>query len=162
MHAQAPAPKPNPELKKLQAYVGHWTVEGEMNPPSGPAIKISGTYDGKMTLGGFYFQGLARNKESLQAVEYFGYDPVNRNIVGNTYAVDGTQTTWVATISGNTVSWTGKAIAAAGEQYSVRGRDVFTADFMSITSTLERSSDGKTWVPFFEGKWTKAAAPAKK
>jgi hypothetical protein len=163
MQAQAPAPKPNPEVKKLQAYVGHWTVEGEWKPgPWGPGVKIASTYDGKMTLGGFFFQGLARDKGVMQVAEYFGYDPVNKNFVANTYMVDGTKIMWVGTASGNTFSWTGKAIAATGEQYSIRGRDAFTADFKSLASMLERSADGKTWVPFLEMKWTKAAAPAKK
>jgi hypothetical protein len=34
---QAPAPQPDPEVKKLQALVGHWTFKGEYKAgPLGP------------------------------------------------------------------------------------------------------------------------------
>src|SRR5918992_422641 len=43
--AQAPeAPKPGPELKLLQYFVGKWTSEGEMKPgPMGPGGRITGS-----------------------------------------------------------------------------------------------------------------------
>ncbi len=162
MQAQAPAPMPNPEVKKLHVYVGHWTVEGELKPgPWGPGVKISQTYDGQMAIGGFYFRG-QWGKGVMASVDYFGYDPVTKNLVGDSYGLDGTRTSWVGRASGNTFSWTAKATTATGEQYSLRGHEAFAADFMSIAITYERSSDGKTWMPFLEMKWAKVAASAKK
>jgi hypothetical protein len=58
MQAQSQAPKPDPEMKKLHVFVGHWTYEGEATPgPLGPGGKFAGEYDGQMILGGFFYQG---------------------------------------------------------------------------------------------------------
>jgi len=57
MQAQAPAPKPDAEVKKLHAVVGHWTFEGEAKPgPLGPGGKFTGESNCQMILGGFFFQ----------------------------------------------------------------------------------------------------------
>jgi hypothetical protein len=162
MQAQAPAPTPNPEVKKLRAYVGHWTFEAEVKPgPWGPGVKVSGTYGGKMTLGGFFFQGEAKDKGVLQDVDYFGYDAVSKNLVADSYYADGNRVSMVGSVSGNTFKWSGKATSAGGEQYSLRIQDNFAADFMSVQSTWERSPDGKTWVPYVEMKWAKAEVAPK-
>lgn len=40
VQAQAPVPKPGPEIRKLHVLVGHWTYEGEYKPgPLGPGAK---------------------------------------------------------------------------------------------------------------------------
>ena len=42
---QAPAPQPDPEVKKLQVLVGHWTFKGEYKAgPLGPGGKVAGEY----------------------------------------------------------------------------------------------------------------------
>jgi len=162
VHAQPP--KPNPELKKLQAYLGHWTVEGEVKQgPQGPGTKFKGTYDGQMTLGGFFFQGQMRDSKGvLQGIDYFGYDAATKNFVVDSHLVEGVRISQVGSVSGNTFSWTGKASTPTGEQISIRERDAFTPDFTSFTITVESSPDGKTWVHVFEGKYTKASAAPEK
>ena len=52
--AQAPSPKPGPEHRKLQYFVGKWTSTGEMKAnPMGPAGKMSNTETCEWFQGGF-------------------------------------------------------------------------------------------------------------
>lgn len=51
MLAEVQPPKPDAELKKLNADSGHWTYEGEAKPgPLAPGGKFSGEFDGQMIL----------------------------------------------------------------------------------------------------------------
>ena len=57
VRAQAPAPKPDPEVKRMHAWVGHWTFEGEFKPgPLGPGGEFTGEFSCRMILGGFFLQ----------------------------------------------------------------------------------------------------------
>jgi hypothetical protein len=165
--AQAPssAPKPDPELKKLAVLVGHWTYEGEYKPgPLGPGGKITGVYDGQMTLGGFLFQ--ARMTESgamgvMRALEIERYDTVNKNVASSVYQDDGSAFLGVVTVNGNTVTWAGKFVAG-GKEYSFREPLVLALDLMSGTAKGEISVDGQKWTPFFEAQYTKTKPAPKK
>jgi hypothetical protein len=163
--AQAPAPKPNPELKKLLPLVGHWTYEGEYKPgPLGPGGKITGVYDAHWILGGFFLQ--AQEAEKGEAgethnLEIDSYDPVNKTFASDLYQSDGTRFSGTLTIAGNTITWAGKWVIA-GKQYLFREPFVLAPDSMSGTTKGEISTDGKTWTPFFEGKFTKAKPGSKK
>ncbi len=54
---RAQAPKPYPELQKLQPFVGDWVSEGEdKSTPLGPAGKTTGKSSAKWILDGFYLQ----------------------------------------------------------------------------------------------------------
>jgi hypothetical protein len=59
------------------------------------------------------------------------------------------------TITGNTVIWAGP-LEVGGKHYQFRETFVCPADFMSGTSKREVSTDGKTWIPFWEAKFVKA------
>jgi Protein of unknown function (DUF1579) len=89
MRAQAPAPKPGPEVKKLRAMLGHWTYEGEAKP--GPGC-LGGKFTGEMTcqmsLGGFFLQCRFTEKDSA-VLETDAYDPVNKNFTHDSYSDDG-------------------------------------------------------------------------
>lgn len=163
MQAQAPAPKPDPELKKLHVWVGHWTYEEEDKPgPLGPGGKITGEYDGQMILGGFFFQGRWKGaKGETIALEMGGYYPVNKNFASDVYWDDGTRLLGAVTVSGNTFTWEGKC-ATGGKQYLLKGHRLLAADFMGFTETFEISTDGKTWAPAWEGKYTKVKPAPKK
>jgi hypothetical protein len=83
MRAQAPAPKPDPALKKLGVLVGHWTYEEEWKAgPLGPGGKMSGVYDAHMILGGFFLEAEQTEKGvmgEIRNLEIDAYDPVNKN-----------------------------------------------------------------------------------
>jgi hypothetical protein len=165
MQAQAPTPKPGPEVKKLHVLVGRWTYEGEYKPgPLGPGGKVSGEYDGRMILGGFFFEGRATEKGPAgqsRGLEIDGYDPVNKNFSYHYFMDDGSALTGALTVAGNT--WTGAAkLVTAGKQYQFKGTFVLAADLASGTFEGEISVDGKTWTPWFEMKYTKVPPAAKK
>ncbi len=161
MQAQAPPPKPDPEMKKLHVWVGHWTYEEEDKPgPWGPGGKATGEYVGQMILGGSFFQGQYKDKGG-QALEVCGYDPVNKEFDQDLYWSDGTRLSGVLTVSGNTWTWTGKRVVG-GKQYLAKSQMIFAPDLMSATERGKISSDGKTWTPFYEGKYTKVQPAPKK
>jgi hypothetical protein len=168
--AQTPAaaPKPDPEFKKFADHrVGHWTYEGEYKPgPLGPGGKVTGTSTYQMILGGFFVERRDTEKDAKgvesQDLALDGYDPVNKNFTTTEFGDDGGIYSGVFTLSGNTGTWSGKSISVAGKQYSFRGTTIYAADWMSSTNKGEVSSDGKTWVPFSEIKYTKVKPAPKK
>ena len=165
MHAQAQAPKPDPELKKLSVFVGHWTYEGEYKPgPLGPGGKVAGEYTGQMILGGFFFQARWTEKGpagETQGLDIEAYDPVNKNFVSNWYLSDGSRFSGVTAISEKTDAIAGKFLLT-GKQYEFKDTLIFAADLMSVTERGEISADGKTWTPWVENKWTKTKPAPKK
>ena len=165
LQAQAPARKPDPELKKLHVLVGHWTYEGEYKGgPLGPGGKITGEYDAHMILGGFFVQDQSTERGAMgetRSLGITGYDPANKNFTYNGYGSDGSTFSGTVTISGNTLTWAGKFVIA-GKQYQFKEPFVLAPDLMGGTARAEISADGKMWTPFFEAKYTKAKPAPKK
>jgi uncharacterized protein (DUF2147 family) len=163
--AQTTAPKPDPALQKLHVWVGHWKYEGEYKPgPLGPAGKATGEYDGKIILGGFAFRGQWTEKgpaEETRGLEVYGYDPVNKNYPFSIYIDNGGIYSGAMNVSGNTYTLMGKFLAA-GKVYDAKATVISASDGMSATRKNEISADGKTWITFEEGKFTKAQPAAKK
>jgi len=166
MQAQAQAPKPDPEVKKLGVYLGHWTYEGESKPgPWSPGGKLTGERDARWILGGFYVEFRTREKGPTgesQSIEIDGYDLANKTATWTVYADDGETVSGVSAFSSRTTqTWSGKFVFG-GKQYLVRGTDIFAPDLLSFTEKSEFSSDGKTWMPDWVFKATKAQPAAKK
>ncbi len=163
--AQAPAPKPDPALRKLSVLVGHWTYDGEYKPgPLGPGGKITGVYDAHMILGGFFMQAQETEKGAMgetRNLEIDAYDPVNKTFTSDLYQSDGTKFSGTLTVAGNTITWAGRWVIA-GRTYYFKEPFVLAPDLMSGAAKGEISTDGKTWTPFFEGKFTKAKPAPKK
>jgi hypothetical protein len=161
MQAQAPAPKPNPEVKKLHADLGHWTYVGEAK--SGPGC-LGGKFTGEMTcqmiLGGFFLQCWLTEKEG-RILEIDGYDPVNKNFTHDSYGDDGGRFSGMLAITGNTWTYAGRWVSA-GKQYQYKGTFVLAPDLTSGTYKDEISPDGKTWTTCEESKYTKVKPAAKK
>jgi len=157
--------KPDPELKKLAVYVGQWKYEGEYKPgPLGTAGMATGSATGEMILRGCFLEWRWKEKANTaetQGFEILNYDPMNRNYASASYADDGSSSSGAYVIDGNTSNYSGKFVVG-GKQYLSRVTEVFTADRASFTQKAEISVDGKTWVPFFEAKFTKAKPAPKK
>jgi len=170
--AQAPAPKPDPQLKQFSAlFAGRWTYDGEYKPgPLGPGGKITGEYTGQTILKGFFFEGRETEKGAtgeVHNVEIDAYDPANKNFTSNLYQDDGSRFSGTVTVSANTITWEGKYFVA-GQPILLRAPFVLAADRTTATEKVDVSTDGgKTWGPFFEATWTKVkpvpnkAAPKK-
>ena len=156
--------KPGPEHQKLDIWVGDWQYWGEVQgSPMGPAGRVVGKMTVRHILGGLFVE--FRNEETgptgtNQYLEVDGYDPVNKRYTWNGFSSDGSANAVTYTIDGTTVRYSGTAVVA-GKQYQIRGTVVFATDFMSDVEKREYSTDGKTWAPLFEGKFTRVkAAPA--
>jgi hypothetical protein len=164
LQAQTPAPKPGPEHKKLEIWVGDWTYEGDYHAtPFGPAGKCTGKVSVRPILGGFFVEFRAEEKGAAGTTQYFeidGYDPVARKYIWNGFDSQGLSETVTYTIEGNTVAYSG-ALVIGAKQAKSRGTFVFASDFMSHAAKYEISVDGKAWMRFFEGRFTKVKSSPK-
>ena len=107
-------------------------------------------------LGGFF---LTRHYEEkgpagdLRGIEILGYDPVRKIYTDASIDSSGTSATGTVTLTGNT--WRATATTRAGGM-SFKQRCTFTTPVSNaFTVVCEASTDGKTWEPVFEGKWTR-------
>jgi len=73
---------------------------------------------------------------------------------------DGSKYVGATTVSGNTETIAEKLLLG-GEQYDVRHTVAYSADLTTADWKAEISSDGKTWVCWFEQKMTKVKPTAK-
>jgi len=144
----AQAPKPDREVEKLRAELGHWTFEVEAK--TGPGC-LDGKFTGEMAcqaiLGDSFLQCWLTEKEQDGEFRFFvieGYDPVNKNFTRDGYAEDGSKSSSVLTIQKNEWTYTGRWIAD-GKQYRYKGTFIFAPDFASGTFTDAISLDGEKW-----------------
>ena len=159
--AQAPVPKPGPEHKKLEIWVGDWTSEGESKAtPLGPAVKHSDKVSVRKILGGFFLESRAESNGVPQYFDIDGYDPVNKKYTWNFFISDGSFIVGTYTLEGKTEAYSG-TVTSGDKQYKIRGTIVFAADLNSAIEKAELSFDGKTWMPVYEGKYIKAKSSSK-
>jgi hypothetical protein len=162
---QTPASKPDPALQRLRGWLGHWTYQIETQAtPMGPAGKSSGEADFRMVLGGFFMEVHYREKGSAgnsELIEFVGYDAASNTFFNPYFGSDGSTSTSTLTANGNTFNSSGK-ISVGGKQYMTRGVDTLSDDGMIATWKGEISTDGKTWMPWYEMKGTKVKPAAKK
>jgi len=165
LRAQTAAPKPDPEFKKFDVFLGHWTYDGENKAgPFGPANRVSGEETGKRILGGFFLQSQFIEKGAMgetRGIEIVGYDPANKTFFSNEYFDNGTMASGAYVFNGSTVTYSGKFMVM-GKPYMTKNTMIFAADSMSFTAKAEISTDGKAWAPFFEGQFTKIKPAPKK
>jgi hypothetical protein len=133
--------------------------------PLGPAEKVTGEAKDEWILGGFFLQAWSKEKGAKgmsQILEIDGYDPANKKLTFTLFLDGGyTESGTFSFASATEWSYEGK-LFAGGKQYSARGKGVLAADMKSFTLSGEISTDGKTWTPWWEGKFTKTEAAPKK
>src|SRR6185295_7409993 len=82
--AQAPVPKPGPEQKRLEVFVGSWTFEGQFRGGTiGQGGKVTGTETSQM-LGGFFVERHYKEKGPAgerRGIHVFGHDPVKKTYI---------------------------------------------------------------------------------
>ncbi len=156
--AQAPTPNPGPEQKRLEVFVGNWTLEGEVKPgPEGPGGKVTGT-DRNQMLGGFFIDRRFEEKGpmgELKGVHIFGYDPVKKTYITSGFDSAGGFDSGTIAVSGNTWTFLSTGVSG-GKPVQTRCPLTFAAGNTSFSVKCEISTDGKTWAPSFEGRWTKS------
>ncbi len=156
--AQAQAPQPGPDHKKLEVWVGEWKYEGDIKEsPIGPAGKLSGKQNGRMVMNGFALEWTGEESGAFGNVKWGEMDTYNT--ATKKYALLGYQDdggTWTGTMSAKGTTWSGSGtLVDKGKSYKTRSKGTFSADGKTFTWKGEISTDGKTWAPWTEGKMTK-------
>ena len=153
--AQGPPapPKPGPEHKKLEYFVGKWTWESEIKANEFvPAGKIVGTETATLGPGGFYVE--SRNEGQLGTrlaiIAYDSHAKVYTSYYANSVGLVGTAT---GTVNGNTWTWMVEDKYAG---YSVKGRTTITILSPTQYTSKYEMADGKGgYTTILEGKATK-------
>ena len=153
--AQAPPapPKPGPEHKKLEYFVGKWTVEGEFKPNAYvPAGKTLSTETDTLGPGGFYVESRAEGQlpTRLAIMAYDSHAKVYTSYYASSVGLVGTGT---GTVNGNTWTWMVED-KFAGE--AVKGRTTVTTLSPTQYTFKYEMADGKGgYTTIVEGKATK-------
>lgn len=157
--AQMKAPKPGPEVKKLDYFVGHWTSEGDMKPgPMGPGGKFRSEDHVEWLDGGFFIvlhtKSTGGGMPDWTSTAYMGYDTQEKVYTYNVFDSIGENSSSKGTVDGGT--WTWLSDMKMGPQ-NMKGR--YTVKIVSPTAynyKFEVSSDGTNWTLVMDGKETKA------
>src|SRR5215472_1235894 len=115
LQAQAPqgAPKPGPELKKLDYNIGTWKVEGEAKPfgPM-PGGKFTGTEKCEWYSGGFFVMCHSEGTGPMgpgKSVSFIGYDSTEKVYTYLEFTSTGDAIDSKGTVSGDTWNWTAES-----------------------------------------------------
>jgi hypothetical protein len=151
--ARTDEPKPAPELRKLDYFVGTWAAQGEIRPgPLGAGGRFTGTNRVQWMDGGFFlvtqsdFEG-AMGKGS--ETSYMGWDADTRTYTYDSFNTLGEVDRARGTVNGDT--WTWLSETKIGEK-TMKGR--LTQKVRSPAAydfRFETSFDGKTWTTMLEG-----------
>lgn len=154
--AEEPAgpPKPTPEHKAMEVWIGTWAGSGEMKPgPMGNGGPMSWTEECSW-FGGAGFNVVCKSKGTgpegpQQGIGIMGYDPAKK--VYTYYGVD--TTGWMGasdgTRSGDTWTFTSMD-AMGGKTYHGRYSSTLTSP-THATFKYEISEDGETWTTVMDG-----------
>ncbi len=159
VHAQTG--KPGPEHKRLEVFVGSWTWVADLKPGIfGPAGKCTGVERFQWLPGEFFLQMNREGKcpgGDLRQTIIFGYDPVNKRHTGTFFDhTSGGSTSATTTTSGNTWKWAGTGYTGEGKGFQERCTLTLATGGGSSSLTCEIATDGKTWTPSWEAKYTKS------
>jgi Protein of unknown function (DUF1579) len=155
--AQMGPPKPGPELKKLDVFVGIWTLDGNMKPgPMSPGGAISENEKCEWMDGGFYLVCNSEYKSTSGngvGLAVMGYSPDDKAYTYREFNSFGEFEDSKGSVAGDT--WTWIADEKMGGM-TMKGR--FTMKIISATSytfMFEMSQDGTKWSTVMDGKATK-------
>ena len=154
------APKPGPEHKRLEYFVGKWTTVGEMKPsPFGPAGKFTASDACEWFQGGFAIVCQSDGKGpagAMKSIGIMGYSADQK--VYTYYGLDNTAMTMMAaakgTIQGDTWTFTDSG-TMGGQPYQSRFI-LKTGGPSSYTFRWEGLGKDKKWMPIVEGTSTRA------
>lgn len=157
-------PKPAPELKKLDYFVGSWKTEADMKPnPYGPGGKITGSDKVQWMEGNFFLIVHSRFSGSMGSgleLAAMGYDPAKKVYTYNSFNSMGERDSATGTVEGDTWTWNSDPAASMN---GMKWR--FTQKILSPSSysmKFEVSPDGSAWSTVMEGKATKMEENATK
>jgi hypothetical protein len=157
-------PKPAPELKSLDYFVGDWTSQGEMKPgPWGAGGKMTGTSHCSWMQGNYFVvcnESASGAMGAMHGLGVLGYDTATKMYTYNGFNSMGENEHASGTRDGKTWTYTNESMMGGK---MMKGRYTMTENSpTSYDFKLETSEDGKTWSSMMEGKVTKKAAAEKK
>ncbi len=157
-----PKPGPGPEVKKLAAMVGWFTVEDELKAgvmgPNSPAMKYTGTDDCRWAAGGFAVictAVLHMGARKYSETSFIYYDPTAKSYRYHAVDSSGEIENKRGTVSGDTWTWLGES-TIAGKVYQTR----YLMKFVSKDSfeyTDEAGESENSMKVFVSGKETRVA-----
>jgi Protein of unknown function (DUF1579) len=155
--AQMEAPKPAPELKKLDVFVGNWSLDGNMKPgPMGPGGPMTESEKCEWMEGGFYVVCHSDYKSSMgngMGLSVIGYSADDKAYTYREFNSLGEFVDSRGTLDGDTWTWTSDEKMGG---VTMKGR--FTMKMTSATSynfMFEMSQDGAKWTSAMDGKASK-------
>jgi hypothetical protein len=155
--AQTQPPKPAPELKKLDVFVGSWTLDGNMKPGMmGPGGSMAETEKCEWMDGGYYLVCHSDYKSSMGngvGLSVMGYSTDDKAYTYREFNSFGEFDDSRGTIEGDTWTWTNEEKMG---NMTMKGR--FTIKMTSATSynfMFDMSQDGTKWSNVMDGKATK-------
>jgi hypothetical protein len=155
--AQTQPPKPGPELKKLDIFVGSWTLDGTMKPGSmGPGGTMTENEKCEWMEGGFYLVCHSDYKSSMGngvGISVMGYSTDDKAYTYREFNSFGEFDDSRGHLDGDTWIWTNDEKMGS---MTMKGR--FTIKMTSTTAynfTFDMSQDGTKWDTVMEGKASK-------
>ncbi len=155
--AQASAPQPSPELKKLDYFVGTWTLEGDFKAGAmGLAEKVTGSDRYEWMDGGFFLTGHSDFKSADgtgSSLALIGYDPQDRIYTYDAFNSMGDAEHAKGSFSLDTWIWTARfkiGLKDTQSRYLVKVLSPTSYEFKHLMS-----EDGFTWTTIIEGKASK-------
>lgn len=155
--AQMQPPKPGPELKKLDVFVGTWTLDGNMKPGMmGPGGPMTENEKCEWMDGGFYLVCHSEYKSSMGngvGLSVMGYSSEDKAYTYREFNSFGEFEDSKGSLDGDTWTWTNDEKMGG---MTMKGR--FTMKMTSATSynfMFEMSQDGTKWTTMMDGKGTK-------
>lgn len=157
--AQAPPslPKPGPEVKKLDHFVGTWTIAGDSKAsPFGPAGKFSGTEHNEWIMDGHFLLSHNDSKTSMgdeKGLSVMGYDADGKTYIYQSFDNSGMWEQAKGAVDGDTWTWLSED-KINGKL--VKGR--YTVKVLSPTShsfKFELANDAGEYSTIMEGKATR-------
>jgi hypothetical protein len=154
--AQAP-PKPGPELKKLDMFVGTWTLDGAMKASAmGPGGTMTENEKCEWMEGSFYLVCHSDYKGSMGAgvgLSVMGYSTDDKAYTYREFNSYGEFDDSRGTVDGDTWTWTNEEKM---DGKTMKGRfTIHMTSSSSYTFAFDMSQDGTKWTTVMEGKASK-------
>jgi hypothetical protein len=155
--AQMQPPKPAPELKKLDTFVGSWTLDGTMKPGMmGPGGSMTENEKCEWMEGSFYLVCHSDYKSSMGngvGLSVMGYSADDKAYTYREFNSFGEFDDSRGSLDGDTWTWTNEEKMGG---MTMKGR--FTMKITSASSynfTFDMSPDGTKWSTVMDGKASK-------
>jgi hypothetical protein len=151
------APKPGPELKKLDVFVGSWALDGTMKPGAmGPGGTMTENEKCEWMEAGFFLVCHSDFKSSMGngvSLSVMGYSTADKVYTYREFSSTGEFVDAKGTIDGDTWTWNSEDKMGG---MTMKGR--FTIKVTSASSYnfgFDMSQDGTKWTSVMDGKASK-------